>query len=192
MLKIGEPPFLECSTRGDRRFSAFCARIKNRKYKSIEEIYQASKIFTDGSTGLTWKEAKGKVPINIEYVANLYSKLWDEYIEENKDLINVLINCSGLSDIFGQVGHQCQVIELWRIRNREINRMASGTSFCFEHNLAFVLYVIKEAHPNSKMTYYRFPKEKAKYSFDPKTEFNVFDNTSRLAQKWGKQKQGVE
>lgn len=56
----------------------------------------------------------------------------------------------------------------------------------FEHSIALVLYVIKEAHPNSKMTYYRFPKEKAKYSFDPKSEFSVQESVRTLSIKWRK------
>ena len=44
MIKHGNPPYLECSSRGDKRFSAFYARIKG---KTIEEIYQSAKIFAD-------------------------------------------------------------------------------------------------------------------------------------------------
>lgn len=47
MIKHGFAPFLECSTKGDRRFSAFCAHIRSRNNQSIEEIYQAAKIFDD-------------------------------------------------------------------------------------------------------------------------------------------------
>ena len=117
MIRIGKPPFLECSTRGDRRFSAFCARIKKYSNRNIEEIYQAAKIFEDGSTNLSWREAKGHRPINIEEVKKLYARLWDEYIAENPELLQVLKSVPGLSDMFGQRGRQCQVIELWRIRN---------------------------------------------------------------------------
>lgn len=117
MLKFGKPPFLECSTKGDRRFSAFCARIKGRDNKSIEEIYQAAKIFPGGITDQSWRYAKGRRPINIEFVKKLYAQLWDEYIKENPELLVVLKGSSGLSDIFGQRNHQCQAIELWRIRN---------------------------------------------------------------------------
>lgn len=116
MIKHGSAPFLECSTRGDRRFSAFCAYINCRNGKSIEEIYQAAKVFEDGSTGLTWKEAKGRIPINSEEVAKLYSRLWDEYIDENPFLLDVLKMVDGLSDMFGQSGHVCQATELWRIK----------------------------------------------------------------------------
>lgn len=121
MIKHGSPPFLECSTKGDRRFSAFCARIQSRGDKSIEEIYQAAKIFEDGSMGLTWKEAKGRVSINIVEVAELYSKLWNEYVDENPHLLEVLQIVSGVSDMFGQRGHMCQATELWRIRCEQIN-----------------------------------------------------------------------
>lgn len=121
MIRIGKPPFLECSTRGDHRFSAFCARIKKYSNRSIEEIYQATKTFQDGSTNLSWREAKGRCPVNLEEVKKLYALLWDEYIDENPELLQVLKAASGLSDMFGQPGRQCQVIELWRIRNIQKN-----------------------------------------------------------------------
>lgn len=121
MIKCGNSPYLECSSVGDKRFSAFCARLKQYDNKSIEEIYQAAKIFEDGSTGLTWQEAKGRKPINLLEVKRLYSELWDKYIEENPDLLQVLLNASGLCDQFGRKGHQCQAIELWRIRQEHLN-----------------------------------------------------------------------
>lgn len=118
MIKHGYPPYLECSSKGDSRFSAFNARIKSRNNKSIEDLYQASKIFEDGSTGLSWKDAKGKRAINQKECSLFYSILWDEYIEENPTLLHVLESNSGLSDMFGQIGHCCQATELWRIKNR--------------------------------------------------------------------------
>lgn len=134
MIKHGSAPFIECSTKGDRRFSAFCARIDRRGNKSIEEIYQAAKIFEDGSTGLTWKEAKGRTATNIEELKVFYAKLWDEYIEENPRLIAVLCSASGLSDIFGQKNHVCQATELWRIRKEYINDLPIRETgiICFE------------------------------------------------------------
>jgi len=104
------------SSRGDRRFSAFAARIKGRGNKSIEDIYQASKVFADGSTGLTWREAKGKRAVNADEVRALYSVLWEEYIAENPHLLSVLTAASGLQDVFRQAGHTYQATELWRIR----------------------------------------------------------------------------
>lgn len=117
MLKYGNPPYLECSSKGDKRFSAFYARIRSRNNRSIEDIYQATKVFEDGLTNLDWRQAKGKLPVNIEEVKKLYSQLWDEYIQENSELLEVLKNVSGISDMFGQPGHQCQATELFRIKN---------------------------------------------------------------------------
>lgn len=117
MIYHGVAPFLECSSKGDRRFSPFYARIKARGGRSIEELYQAAKMFSCGSTGLSIKEAKGLRPINIRECADLYGRLWDEYIQENPSLLKVLREATGLSDRFGQRGHCCQATELWRIRN---------------------------------------------------------------------------
>lgn len=115
MIRHGKAPFLECSTRGDTRFSAFHARIRGR---TIESIYQAAKVFDDGITGLGWREAKGREAVNAEDCTRLYSQLWDEYMSEHPELLELLINASGLSDLFGQRGHVCQATELWRIRNK--------------------------------------------------------------------------
>jgi len=115
MVRHGEPPYLECSSKGDKRFSAFYAKFPNGK--SIEEMYQAYKVFEDGSTGLSIKEAKGRKAVNQEKAAWWYSHWWDIYISQNPELLEVLKQASGLSDIFGQEGHCCQATELWRIRN---------------------------------------------------------------------------
>lgn len=113
MIRHGSPPYLECSSKGDKRFSAFYAIING---KSIEERYQAFKVFEDGSTGLSWKEAKGRKAVNQEQASKYYSFLWDLYIKKNPDLLPILVSASGLSDMFGQEGQCCQATELWRIR----------------------------------------------------------------------------
>lgn len=122
MIRHGTPPYLECSSAGDRRFSAFYARFKSGpwKGKSIEELYQASKIFDSGGanvSGLSIKMAKGRKALNAASAAAFYRALWRQYIKENPELLPVLKSASGLSDKFGQVGHVCQATELWRIRN---------------------------------------------------------------------------
>ncbi len=114
MIRHGVAPYLECSSKGDRRFSAFYAIVGG---KSIEDRYQAFKVFEDGSTGLSWKTAKGKKAVNQEEAAEYYSWLWDTYISEHPELHPVLLGATGLSDIFGQPGHCCQATELWRIKN---------------------------------------------------------------------------
>lgn len=114
MIKHGKPPYLECSSRGDKRFSAFYAMINGR---SIEQRYQAFKIFEDGSTGHDWRSAKGRKAINQKEAANFYSFLWDRYIKAHPQLLAELRAATGLSDMFGQHDHCCQATELWRIRN---------------------------------------------------------------------------
>lgn len=116
MITVGSPPFLECSSKGDIRFSAFYARPSSLRGVSIEEAYQAAKVFEDGSTGLRWWQAKGKKAINMEECESLYEMWWVEWVVEH-DLIITLKAASGLSDMFGQPGHQCQAITLWSIRN---------------------------------------------------------------------------
>lgn len=119
MLKFGKAPYLECSSKGDKRFSAFYARPVSLKGKSIEESYQGMKVFADGSTGLNWREAKGKKAINAKECAIAYDKWWREWVEE-QNLLPVLISATGLSDIFGQKGHVCQAEVLWRIREEHV------------------------------------------------------------------------
>ena len=129
MLTVGRAPFLECSTKGDTRFSPFYAKVKG---VSIEDAYHAKKILRspipvlfgeDKRTGLGWREAKelqrgGWVLTNPKSCAKLYSRMWDDYMRENRDLLKVLKRASGLSDMFGQpTSIVCQVIELWRIRD---------------------------------------------------------------------------
>lgn len=118
MIKHGQPPYLEASTKGDKRFSAFCARIKAAQNQSIEELYQASKIFKDGSTNLSWKQAKGRQAVNMDRCKQYYSALWIWYIlKENPHLIEVLLSAKGISDMFGQKYSCCQATELWQIRD---------------------------------------------------------------------------
>lgn len=122
MIRHGFAPFMECSTRGDRRFSAFCAKIKFRGNKSIEELYQAYKKFEDGETGLDWKRVKEKQSagirvVNMDQAHAFYRKLWQEFMAEHPELEQDLLQASGLSDMFGQPGRACQATELWRIRS---------------------------------------------------------------------------
>jgi hypothetical protein len=113
MIRHGEPPFLECSSRGDVRFSAFFAKVRG---KSIERRYQEAKVFEDG-VDLTWRERAGCAALNQEECRRIYADLWDEYIDGHPELVPVLVAASGLSDVFGKKGHACQATELWRIRN---------------------------------------------------------------------------
>lgn len=116
MVKHGQAPFLECSSQGNRKLSAFYARPRSLAGKSIEEAYQAMKVFSDGSTGLNWRLAKGKKAVNQKECAEQYEQWWREYLSEHPELSSLVKSSSGLSDRFGQVGHVCQATTLWRIR----------------------------------------------------------------------------
>jgi len=121
MAQYGKAPFLECSTKGDRRFSAFCARIKGRRNASIEELYQAFKIFPDGSTGLNWRQAKGRVAVNAQEASAFYDLLWCEYIGENEHLHTTIMDATGLSDMFAKSSGVNQAKTLWMIRDMLID-----------------------------------------------------------------------
>ena len=42
---------------------------------------------------------------------------------ENDDLVEVLLEQTGLSDIFGYQPGPCQAVELWRIRTERIQKI---------------------------------------------------------------------
>ncbi len=113
MIRHGEAPYLECSSVGDKRFSAYYAWIGG---KTIEKRYQSFKIFKGGVTGLSIEKAKGRKALNQAEANAYYATLWDTYLHLNPELLPVLKAASGLSDQFGQEGHCCQATELWRIR----------------------------------------------------------------------------
>src|SRR6185437_5896408 len=121
MIRVGREPYYECSSRGDYRLSALYAKLRSYEDRTIEEVYQAAKVFEDGSTGLKWREAKGRRPVNIEEVHKLYSYLWDMYFQENPEMVDVIIDKTGFSDTFGREGSACQAIEILRIRDQYRN-----------------------------------------------------------------------
>lgn len=150
MLRFGNEPYLECSSKGYQAFSAFYARLRAYNNDSIESLYQGFKQFVcdeckgDGVArhpkdeemmiddpcehccgagridGLTWREAKGRTPLNIEACKGFYDFLWKQYFYENPHLIDIIYESEGFSDIFGQEGHQCQAEVMWRIKTGEL------------------------------------------------------------------------
>lgn len=116
MLKRGTAPYLECSSRGERRLSAFYARPSSLNGRSIEDAYQAAKVFDNGETNLHWRQAKGRKAVNAQECADYYDRLWKEYINEHPELQQIIKQASGLSDMFGKEGNVCQAEILWRIK----------------------------------------------------------------------------
>lgn len=123
MIKIGYPPYLECSSKGDTRFSAFYAKPICLASQSIEEAYQGMKVFADGTTDLSWRQAKGRKAVNHEACAEAYALWWQIWVDE-QGLLPILKQASGLSDTFGRAGSVCQALVLWEIRNGYLDELA--------------------------------------------------------------------
>ena len=98
VVKRGEP-YYECSSKGDKRFSPFYAKVDG---KSIEEWYQV-----DIKGYKSIKDGKGKPPkkeINEEDLYYKYLKLWSKYFLFNKELLKELkekAKGKTITDMFG-------------------------------------------------------------------------------------------
>jgi hypothetical protein len=77
----------ECSSRGDKRFSALFARLADGR--TIEEGYQLDvKGYRQHSN--EWRAGKGKPPLNGKTKAELWAEylvLWETWASENPELI---------------------------------------------------------------------------------------------------------
>ena len=112
---------LECSSKGDRRFSALYAKIRvNDVYDSIENHYQLSKIIKNVNTGEVFmcndfKRVKHLQFLNEykivgfklngtvydkKYLTLWYYSLWYKYLYNNKYLLNIINQYDTFSDMF--------------------------------------------------------------------------------------------
>ncbi len=112
---------LECSTKGDARFSALCAEVMVcGKTQTIEDHYQLSKRFREGGRIVVpkhFKQAKGRKPVNfsiadeifdVEELTSWYVYLWVKYLDENPNLVKVLEKYDDYSDMFKRNSINCQ------------------------------------------------------------------------------------
>ena len=81
----------EISSKGDKRFSAFSAKIKCFDNLTIEVLYQCTD-FGKGNDpiGLDWRKGKGFPPANRKSPEELYKgykQLWTFWMAENIDLV---------------------------------------------------------------------------------------------------------
>ena len=109
-------PKYECSSRGDKRFSAFYAKVDGN---SIEYIYQVKiKGYNSISEG---KGKPGKL-YDFETQKKLYKDLWREYLQANptykSDLLQI-IKTHDLNDMFATKGGLNQADILTEILNEE-------------------------------------------------------------------------
>lgn len=106
---------LECSTRGDRRFSAFGAYITIcGKTDCIENFYQQAKKAEDGSVA-----GKGRafsyfvcpfcgLEFPGEEVSNLYKGLWIIYFNNHPELLEYAAGFDDFHDMFKGKSVNCQ------------------------------------------------------------------------------------
>jgi hypothetical protein len=109
-----EKRVLECSTRGDKRFSALVARVRVAGYwATIEEHYQLSKRFKGSPAPTTWREGKGKAPDYLVVVGRhipeslkraFYDMLWVKYLDAHPDLVEYAKLFDDYSDCFARPG----------------------------------------------------------------------------------------
>lgn len=109
---------LECSSKGDKRFSAFYAKIKiGDSYLSIENHYQLSKRFGHSPVPKSWKDSKGKEPTHficmgkvcpVEYLSMYYKLLWYKYLTENPQLVLYASKFNTFTDMFEGKSINCQ------------------------------------------------------------------------------------
>jgi hypothetical protein len=112
---------LECSSKGDKRFSAFYAHVTMWNVEaSIEEHYQLCKRFETPYGVIapkTIKEAKGRQPIHIElnhkeysteFLTPYYKMLWLRYLDIHPELVTHALQFDGFNDMFKGKSINCQ------------------------------------------------------------------------------------
>ena len=108
---------LECSSKGDKRFSAFYAKIDvYGDYDSIENHYQLSKRFGNEAPS-SWKDAKGKTPthfhlkgfdVDINLLSQFYKVMWVKYLDEHQELVEYASQFDDFNDMFKGKSTNCQ------------------------------------------------------------------------------------
>lgn len=105
---------LECSSRGDKRFSAFYANVTVfGRTTNIERHYQSCKRFNDENI----KKAKGQTPdyifvngvrLDVKYLTPYYKLLWVKYLDENLELVIYAAQFDDYNDMFKGKSINCQ------------------------------------------------------------------------------------
>ena len=104
---------LECSSKGDRRFSSLYAQvIAFNTLASIEHHYQQSKRDANGNPVSKGKPVDHMVLNNIKlearFLTQWYNLLWIKYLDNNPKLVDVLKRYDDYSDCFKGRAINCQ------------------------------------------------------------------------------------
>ncbi|MDF2880187.1 MAG: hypothetical protein K0R54_744 [Clostridiaceae bacterium] len=135
---------LECSSKGDKRFSAFYAKVKVfDKFDSIENHYQLSKRFKDSNGNiivpLTWKDSKGKTPVcfvvndikfETKYLSSFYALLWAKYLDSMPSLVKYASEFDDFKDMFSgkSINSQANVIKKY-VKEGRVSLMKECNEF---------------------------------------------------------------
>lgn len=126
---------LECSSKGDRRFSAFYAKVKCRdnSFRSIESMYQNAKRTPDGSVA-----GKGKRPAyaqigskryKLTALTPFYNWLWLKYFEQNPELLKVIAEYDVFTDMFRGHCINCQADVVQLVHDKGIEALREVSDF---------------------------------------------------------------
>lgn len=168
---------LECSSKGDKRFSALFAKVVvNGVLDSIENHYQKAKVFKNDKgefyTVHDWKEAKGKKAIAfkisnyylpLRFGLQFYDLLWYKYLKTNPILEKVLENYNDYNDIFA---HGCICSQANSIR--EYMQDSNGVKYP-ENKRGVVLF-------NKCIELTKFLNRQTSYIIEEDDIFNGFAN----------------
>lgn len=107
---------LECSSKGDRRFSAFYSKVSVfGKIDSIENHYQNIKYKKRNGGVIKCRKGEKVDFINInnkildvKYLTPFYKLLWVKYLDENIDLVKFASEYDSFSDMFRGNCINCQ------------------------------------------------------------------------------------
>lgn len=109
---------LECSSKGDKRFSAFYARVKVFGFEdSIERHYQSCKRNKEGNIAGKGKKVELMViPTNTgksfklkpKFLTAYYKLLWCAYLDAHPDLVEIASAYDDYNDMFRGKAINCQ------------------------------------------------------------------------------------
>lgn len=121
MCSYGPGPFLECSSEGDRRFSAHEVRLQVYGNSTIDEIAHAVRIYQDGSSRKSYEEccyaeALGLEVVNQRQCDTIVERLWTQYFNEHLELHGILKAVGGVSDRVVRPAKTNHVRGIWAAR----------------------------------------------------------------------------
>lgn len=108
---------LECSSKGDKRFSAFYAKVRVfGVYDSIENHYQKCKRDNNGKSvrkgqrvdHMSIWNGKANYLIKSEFLTAYYKLLWCSYLDHNPELVEYAKQFDDYNDMFKGRAINCQ------------------------------------------------------------------------------------